>query len=145
MSTDDRERNDTDEQSTRNPEQTATEGSSTSPVHYWSDGRYTFVADSETIVALHRLAAIAGGADPHRVFGDDNVEVHHQTHRELNLPSTVVALDADYHREVEGSRGLWFEGEDGLPRRKSVGNRDNLMVPVPSDETPSMEIDEAKP
>ena len=98
--------------------------------YYWNDGRYISIGDNNVICRLHELAVIAGGADPHDVFGDDETEVHHQTHRLLNLPSTLVLAHRDDHRAVEGDCGLWFEGKDGIPRKKMTGAVDSLLMPT---------------
>lgn len=54
------------------------------------------------LVGVHRLVAIADGADPHRVFGEDTV-VHHENNIPFdNRPPNLTLMDADEHIRHHG-------------------------------------------
>jgi transposase-like protein len=47
---------------------------------------------------VHRLVAIAHGADPHELFGDDNIQIHHRNGFKCdNRPSNLEVIDAKTH------------------------------------------------
>jgi len=69
--------------------------------------------DGSTTVGVHRLLAIADGADPHEVFEDGN-HVHHRTGIPwLNIKNGVEVLTAEEHSAVHRD-DEWTE-EGGIP------------------------------
>lgn len=73
--------------------------------HFWTSPegyRYAVSTHSgeRNQVSMHGLSAIAGGADPYRVFAD-GTHVHHRLHK-LDTPATVEVLDADDHLRRHG-------------------------------------------
>jgi hypothetical protein len=74
-----------------------------------NDCGYTYIKspdtpESCTTVSIHGLNVIAGGADPHAVFGDDDTHVHHITGDPfIETPDTVTVLPVEDHHEIHSS------------------------------------------
>lgn len=70
-------------------------------------------------VAIHELVAIAGGADPHRVFSDET-ECHHRLRIpsslnvgiHLDIPNNIEVLNAREHRQVHAENEYEQPHED---------------------------------
>lgn len=61
-------------------------------VTYGMSGGYCYISANSDTVAVHQLTAIAGGADPYKVFSDDHV-VHHLTNIPYdNRPDNLVCV-----------------------------------------------------
>lgn len=69
--------------------------------------------DSTTTVGVHRLLAIADGADPHRVFAE-GTEVHHRAGDGLmNISGLLDVVSIGEHRRTH-DEPEWTE-QDGFP------------------------------
>ncbi|MHC3380227.1 hypothetical protein [Haloarcula sp. H-GB5] len=65
-------------------------------------------------VHVHRLLAVADGADPHDVFGEESTHVHHKSGIPwLNIEDGVEVLTVEEHNAVH-LEDEWTE-EDGIP------------------------------
>lgn len=88
--------------------------------------------DGEMVVFReHQLVALEKYS-PDEVFGDGTV-IHYETHQLLNLESCVELCNHVNHMKLHNGQGLWFEGDDGLPRLRYSGSLDELLVRVPSE------------
>lgn len=75
-------------------------------------------------VQVHQLAAIADGADPHDVFGDNRLVCHHVTgHKLINIPRMIDVIDTEDHTFLHMS-GSWEMNDEGFPIL-SVSTTDN--------------------
>lgn len=90
------------------------------PIFWTTPKGYTYARSNHEgateEVSIHALTAIAGGADPHRVFAE-NTHCHHELYK-LDTPKTVVVLDASEHcrlhasGEFEEQSGRLFEDQN---------------------------------
>lgn len=65
-----------------------------------SAGYQYYVSQTEGAIqclSLHRLTAVAGGADPHDVWGAGN-ETHHRSGLKIDLPAGLEVLTPEEHR-----------------------------------------------
>ena len=62
---------------------------------------------------VHRLAAIAHGADPYEVFGDNNIQVHHRNGFKCdNRPSNLELIDAKTHGRHHSPDAVQWTDDD---------------------------------
>lgn len=67
---------------------------------------------------VHQLVAIANGADPYKVFGNDQFNIHHQNGCPLdNRPTNLELIDVSEHGVREGTKA-----------RKSYTHSDMLQI-----------------
>lgn len=84
-------------------------------VPYTISNGYEIWRDTRTKneVGVHHLLAIAGGADPHEVFGDGTVVHHRSGHRRDNRRENVEVMGRGEHT-ITHQKSEWVE-EDGIP------------------------------
>jgi len=63
------------------------------------------ILHGETGFHVHQLIAIANGADPHKVFGNRQYNIHHKNGFKFdNRPSNIEMLTASEHGKIDGKK-----------------------------------------